>query len=316
MRALVLEAGHPRLRAEYARPEARAGESRIQVLCAGVCATDLALCEGYMNYEGVLGHEFAGIALEGPHVGRLVVGEINAGCGLCADCRAGNARHCAGRSVLGIQGRDGAFAEELRLPTRNLHPLPAGVTPRQASFVEPLAAAFRIGEQLELVPGTRALVQGDGRLGLLCAQVLARAGLEVSLLGRHPERAAWLPRRIQYASAQELEAGPRFELVVEATGDPAALATALRRVRPRGTLVLKTTSGRVPELDLAPVVIDEIRLLGSRCGPFEPAIAALAQGEILVEPMIDACFPLAEAAEALRVAARPGVLKVLIEMLP
>ncbi|MFT5155386.1 MAG: threonine dehydrogenase-like Zn-dependent dehydrogenase, partial [Planctomycetota bacterium] len=298
------------------RPESVADECRVRVECAGVCATDLALAQGYMGYEGVLGHEFVGTALEGPYAGRLVVGEINAGCGCCARCTAGDARHCETRSVLGILGRDGAFAEELRLPSRNLHPLPSQVSARSATFVEPLAAAFRIAEDLDLSCIDHALVQGDGRLGLLCAQVLAASGLQVDLLGRHPERASFLPDSIRVVNQGQLPASRRYELVVEATGDPSALQAALGRVRPRGYLVLKTTAARPAELNLAPLVVDEIRLIGSRCGPFQPAIDALAKGQIAVEPMIDACFPLSQGVQALEEAARPGVLKVLIEMNP
>jgi threonine dehydrogenase-like Zn-dependent dehydrogenase len=281
-----------------------------------VCATDLALARGYMGFAGVPGHEFVGLALDGPLAGRRVVGEINAGCGACPTCKRGLTRHCPNRTVLGILGRSGAFAEELSLPTANLHALPDDLPDERAVFAEPLAAAFEIAEQLELVPGARALLVGDGRLGILCAHVLARHGLELTVAGHHPERrellpagARWLEEPLEPAAGAE-----RFDLVVEATGRADVLPRALARVRPRGTLVLKTTTEAPVSLDLAPLVIDEVRLVGSRCGPFEPAIEALARGEIPVEGMIQARYPLDRGVEALRRAGEPGVLKVLIEM--
>lgn len=313
MRALVVQGGEVRLREDVPAPVPAPGECRVRVECAGVCATDLALVRGYMDFQGVPGHEFVGVALDGPLAGRRVVGEINAACGRCEACRAGLGRHCRERTVLGILGRSGAFAEELCLPAVNLHPVPEGLSPEAATFTEPLAAAFEILEQLEPRPGTQALVQGDGRLGLLCAQVLDRAGLRVEIDGHHPERSALLPSGPRWVTPAE---GVRYPLVVEATGRPDALARALARTEPRGTCVLKTTTEAPVTLDLAPLVVDEIRLVGSRCGPFAPALEALARGEVVVEPMIEARYPLERADEALAAAGRRGVLKVLIEMQP
>lgn len=319
MRGLWIDAGGARLRDDLDPPAAREGETRVRVSLAGVCATDLALARGYMGFAGIPGHEFVGRALDGPLAGKRVVGEINAACGRCGRCRAGLGRHCAARTVLGILGRPGAFAEELRLPTSNLHEVPDGVPDERAVFVEPLAAAFELAEQLALVPGERALVVGDGRLGLLCAQVLALAGLRVTLAGRHPERAAWLP--IPVEGAGPLEPGGAdpagvFDLAVEATGRPETLAALAGRVRPRGTVVLKTTSESAAPLDLAPFVVDEISLVGSRCGPFAPALAALASGRVVVDPLVTARVLLDEAPAALARAARPGALKVLIDVDP
>ncbi|MFT5477301.1 MAG: threonine dehydrogenase-like Zn-dependent dehydrogenase [Planctomycetota bacterium] len=312
MRALCIEDGGLRFRADVEAPVPAAGEVRVRVRCAGVCATDLALLRGYMGYRGVPGHEFVGVALDGPLAGRRVVGEINAACGACERCRAGLGRHCARRSVLGILGRSGAFADELALPQANLRAVPDGVSDAAATFTEPLAAAFEIDEQVDLTRVDAALVVGDGRLGLLCAQVLALRGVTVTVRGRHPERAEFLPGGITYeapgAGAQ------RFPLVVEATGRPDALAAALGQVEPRGTLVLKTTSEAPTTLDLAPLVVDEITLVGSRCGPFDPALAALAAGHVVVEPMVHAHFSLEQGVEALERAGRPGVLKVLIDV--
>jgi threonine dehydrogenase-like Zn-dependent dehydrogenase len=317
VRAIWIDESGVRLR-EDAPPPARRGEARVRVRAAGVCATDLALARGYISYRGVPGHEFVGVALDGPLANQRVVGEINAACGECDACRAGGDRHCAARTVLGILGRSGAFAEELALPARNLRAVPATLSDDQAVFVEPLAAAFAITEQVELAPGMRALVAGDGKLGLLCAQVLVSRGCEVTLAGRHAERADWLPssiRRIRASlGARPRVAGSPFDLVVEATGDPNALATSLALVRPRGTIVLKTTSERPATIDLAPLVVDEVRLVGSRCGRFEPALEALEKKRVQVEPMIAARYPLSDGMRALEHAGRPGALKVLIEM--
>ena len=242
MRGLYVENGRLRYREDLPRPRAGPNECRVQVLLAGVCATDLALVRGYMGFEGVPGHEFVGLALDGPLAGRRVVGEINAACGECPACRAEDSwgeRHCANRSVLGILDRGGAFAEELALPTANLHPVPEGVSDEAATFTEPLAAAFEIPEQLELAPGEHALVVGDGRLGLLCAQVLASRGLHVELAGRHPERGALFPGAGIRHLGDLAGAGTGYDLVVEATGHPAVLQEALARVRPRGRLVAR-----------------------------------------------------------------------------
>lgn len=317
MRGLYVADGEVAFRDDLPPVEARSGECRVRVLSAGVCATDLALARGYMGFRGVPGHEFCGVALDGPLAGRRVVGEINAGCGSCDTCAAGLERHCPTRTVLGILGRAGAFAEELSLPPANLHAVPDDVPTELAVFVEPLAAAFEIAEQVPLRAGTRALVVGDGRLGLLCAQVLALAGLEVDLAGHHRERGGWFPSGIHHRGAllDGTEPPPeRWELVVEATGDPKVLQRALPFVRPRGILVLKTTCEAPASLDLAPLVVDEVTLVGSRCGPFEPALAAIAEGRVVLEPLLAARFPLEDGPRAFERAASPGTLKVQIEI--
>lgn len=316
MRALVLKAGRARVVSDRPEPDPRPGEARVRPTLAGVCATDLALARGYMGFEGVPGHEFVGIALEGEFEGRRVVGEINAACGRCERCSKGLGRHCAHRSVLGILGRSGAFAERLVLPEANLLGVPDSVPDEHAVFAEPLAAALEIGEQMSLRAGDRALVAGDGRLGILCAQVLALAGLEVVLAGRHPEYAHWLPKGIEHRTGL-LEGSPPgarpFDLAVEATGNPDVLPRLFGWVRPRGTVVLKTTSERASALDLAPLVIDELTLLGSRCGPFAPALELLARKTLVLDPMVSARYPLGEADRALDHANRKGTLKVLID---
>jgi threonine dehydrogenase-like Zn-dependent dehydrogenase len=316
VRGLEISAGRVRFRADLARPSPAPAECRVRVTRAGVCATDLALERGYMGFEGIPGHEFVGVALDGPLAGRRVVGEINAGCGRCRSCAAGLERHCPQRTVLGILGRSGAFAEELVLPARNLHPVPEGVSDDAAVFAEPLAAAFEIPAEVDLAQGGRALVLGDGRLGLLCAQVLALEGLAVTLHGRHPERGEHLPAGCVHAGPPPEAPDLRYDLVVEATGDPSMLQRALLFTRPRGMLVLKTTSERPAPLDLAPLVVDEIILVGSRCGPFAPALEALRTGRVDVAPWIHARFPLEEGARAFACAARPGTLKVLVDVDP
>ena len=319
MCALVVEGGSARLQRDVATPPPLAGETRVAVLCAGVCATDLALVRGYLGFAGVPGHEFVGLALEGPLEGRRVVGEINAGCGRCALCATGDSRHCPRRTVLGILGRDGAFAQQLRLPEANLLPVPEGVSDEQAVFAEPLAAALRITEQIDCA-GRRVLVAGDGRLGLLCAHVLALAGAEVTVAGHHPGRAALLPASVRHVTGlldgdgRPERPDARWPLAVEATGRTDVLPRLLRCVEPRGTVILKTTSERHAELDLAPLVVDEQTLVGSRCGRLAPALELLASGGIPVEGFVAARYPLERATEALDQAARRGTLKVLIDL--
>jgi len=306
-----------RLRDDLRAPAPADGETLVEVLCAGVCATDLALQRGYMGFTGVPGHEFVGRALDGPLAGRRVVGEINAACGACPTCRAGLARHCPRRTVLGIRGRPGALAERLRLPHENLHAVPDALPTGRAAFTEPLAAAFEIVEQLAPPAGRRALVAGDGRLGLLCALVLAREGLEVTVAGRHPERAALLPDGVEHRTGLLEDPGRArgtFDLAVEATGAAGVLPRVAACVRPRGTVVLKTTVEEPTRLDLAPLVVDEITLVGSRCGPFEPALAALADGSIVPDGLVDARLALERGEQAFETAARRGVLKVLVDV--
>ena len=318
MRGIELADGRLTFRADLPRPVPADGESEIRILRAGICATDLALARGYMGFRGVPGHEFVGVAIDGPLAGERVVGEINAACGRCDRCRAGLGRHCAARTVLGILGRQGAFAEQITLPTGNLHRVPDQVSTDAATFTEPLAAAFEIIEQVSVAPGSRALVAGDGKLGLLCAHVLHGAGAQTTVAGRHPERAELLPDGVVHAcglleDAGRLAAEP-FDLAVEATGRAEVLPRLLAGVTPRGTIVVKTTVEVPIELDLARVVVDEITLVGSRCGRFEPALRALARGRIPVERFVEGRYSLEHAAEAFSHAGRRGSLKVLFEV--
>ncbi len=281
----------------------------------GICSTDLELVKGYAGFRGILGHEFVGEVEEAETagwVGRRVVGSINLGCRQCAVCVGVGPEHCPHRTVLGIIGKDGAFAEYLTLPEVNLLPVPDEVCDAAAVFTEPLAAALRIREQLPVPPTARVAVVGPGRLGLLIAQVLALAGTLPEVLGRRHESLA-LPARLGLPVGLVADArADAYDLVVEATGNPAGFAESLRLVRPQGTLVLKSTFAEAPRLELTKLVVGEVRVVGSRCGPFAPALRLLAAGAIAVEPLIEAEYPLAEALTALEHAARPGVRKVLL----
>jgi len=314
VRAIHLDGSAVRV-IEAPPPEPEPGSARVRVTLAGVCNTDLELVKGYLGFRGVLGHEFVGVVDDGPEHwrGRRVVGEINFACGRCATCARGLPRHCPARRVMGIQGADGAFAEWVQVPVGNLHAVPDDVADECAVFTEPLAAAFEILEQVELVPGTRCLVLGDGKLGLLVAQVLQDAGARVLAVGRHPDKLAILARRgIETRLAEDWTPEPT-PLVVEATGRAPGFRAAVAATEPRGTLVLKSTVAEQPRVDLAPLVIHEIRVLGSRCGPFPPALRALVEARVEVRALVTDRVPLARGAEALERAAAPGAIKVLIE---
>jgi threonine dehydrogenase-like Zn-dependent dehydrogenase len=314
MRALWLEGGTIDVRdVEVAR---QPGEALVRVTLSGVCATDLELVRGYYPYTGVLGHEFVGEVVEAPDpawVGQRVVGEINAACGECATCRAGRPTHCERRSVLGIVGRDGAHAEYLSLPFENLHRVPDAVTDDAAVFTEPLAAALEILEQVHIAPDSRVLLVGAGRLGQLVAQVLALTGSELSVVARHEHQRALLHER-GIAVVAEADVTPRgYDIVVEATGSPSGFELARWAVRPRGTLVLKSTYAGEITVNLSPLVVDEITVVGSRCGPFAPALRLLERGAVDPTVTISARYPLGSAVEAMAAAARPAGMKVLLE---
>ena len=315
MKALELGGSGPRLREDYPEPRPGPGEALIRLRLAGICSTDLELIKGYMGFRGVLGHEFVGeveAAENSAWVGKRVVGTINLGCRDCPTCYGNGPEHCSNRTVLGILARDGAFAEHLVLPEANLLQVPDSVRDEQAVFTEPLAAALRIREQLTVSPSARLAVVGPGRLGLLIAQVLRLAGSQVTVLGRRPESLE-LPQRwgLEVGMAAEAEAS-RFDFVVEATGNEAGLAHSLRLVRPLGTLVMKSTFAGAPAVDLTKIVVDEITVVGSRCGPFAPALSLLEQGAVDVESTIEGEYSLARALDALEHAARPGVRKILL----
>jgi alcohol dehydrogenase len=297
VRALVFGRGRAAVR-DVPRPAQRRGFALVRVLLSGICNTDLELRRGYHAFSGIPGHEFVGVA-EGPSssplLGRRVVGEINLACRRCDWCAKGLGRHCPKRTVLGIRGHAGAHAEWLTLPEANLRVVPDGVTDEDAVFVEPLAAACEILDQVAVQPGTRAAVLGPGKLGRLAAAVLRNAGADVALLGR--------ASRAKAAS---------FDVVVEATGSPAGMPRALSLVRPRGTVVWKSTHHAPARFDAAPLVVNEVTVVGSRCGRLEPALELLRTGRVDVARLLSAVFPLASAVRALREASRPGVLKILL----
>jgi threonine dehydrogenase-like Zn-dependent dehydrogenase len=300
---------------EHPEPEPSAEMAVVRVQLAGICNTDLELTKGYMGFRGVLGHEFVGTVEGGPENwrGQRVVGEINFACGTCALCLRGLRRHCPTRKVMGILNADGAFAERVAVPIANLHRVPDSIGNDVAVFVEPLAAAFEILEQVHVDAGTECTVVGDGKLGLLAAQVLHQAGARVLAVGKHEEKLAILrDRGIETVTAACWNEAPA-DLVVEATGSSAGLAAAVAATRPRGTVVLKSTVADPALLNLAPLVINEITVVGSRCGSFPPALRALEMGSVDVRPLISACQPLSEAVEALQLAGAPSVLKVLLD---
>jgi threonine dehydrogenase-like Zn-dependent dehydrogenase len=291
------------------------GEVLVNVLCAGICETDLQLIRGYMGFSGVLGHEFVGIAQTGPLAGRRVVGEINCSCWKCKTCLAGRPTHCPNRTVLGILNHDGAFADFIAVPQRNLHAVPDSLATDVAVFTEPVAAAFQIPAQLSLSKKDRIVVLGDGRLGNLCAQVLARICEEVLVVGKHPEKLALLKTLgLTTCLLSELAMEPQADIVVDCTGSDTGLPTALKLVRARGTIVLKTTVAGTQTMAWAPIVIDEVTIVGSRCGPFDRALSALEAGTVRVLPLISERFDLSRGVEALGLARSKPVLKVLLDV--
>lgn len=326
MRALLLTDQGPQLCTQYPDPQPGPHEALIRVRLAGVCATDLQLLAGYKGgYRGVLGHEFVGEVVAAPGepswVGQRVVGELNVGCGMCELCQRGLEKHCRKRQSLGIIQRDGAFADYTTLPLANLHRVPPTLTDEQAVFAEPLAAALQIQEQVAITPTDRVYVLGDGRLGMLIAQSLALTGCDLTVIGRTQQKLALLNSllgTIQTKRNEPTEVSALLErpadVVVEATGSPQGFTQASQLVRPGGTLVLKSTfAAPLSDFDLSRLVVDEITLVGSRCGPFAPALRLLSSGLVKIDPMIHGCYALDQGVAALEHASRKGVLKILIK---
>ena len=301
-------------RTDLPEPQPAAGEARVRVLKAGICNTDVELLRGYYPFTGIMGHEFVGVVESaGEWQGQRVCGEINVACGVCSQCRAGRPTHCERRTTLGIHSRNGAFAEYLTLPYANLQAVPPAVTDDEAVFTEPLAAAVEILEQVHLHPTDAVLVLGDGKLGLLCAQVLATTNCNLLALGKHASKLALLEAQgIRTALITEAPAF-RADVVVECTGQASGFALARQFLRPRGTLVLKSTYAGALTVDLSRLVVDEITLIGSRCGPFAPALDLLARKRVEVCPLIQARFALKDGLPALEAAQRPGMLKVIFD---
>ncbi len=314
MRALLVDR-QLTVRDDYPDPAPAPGESIVRVRMAGICGTDLELARGYMSYRGVPGHEFVGEVVDTKTpalAGRRVVGEINAACGRCASCLDGLSRHCPNRTVLGIVGRDGAFAEFLRLPDENLIALPDSIPDELGVFVEPVAAIYEIFEQTKLRRDHKIAVLGDGRLGALAAIVLRAEGYAPVLAGHHRDK---LDRLAALGLEVKLEdqLDPGFDVVVDCTGKSAGLNRALALVRPRGTVILKSTAAASASLNLAQAVVNEITIVGSRCGRFAPAIAGLSSGKIDPRPLVSSIFPLDDAAAAFTAAGRSPNFKVLLK---
>ncbi|WP_071190059.1 alcohol dehydrogenase catalytic domain-containing protein [Trichormus sp. NMC-1] len=316
MKGLWLENNQLQLRTDIPIPEPPEGEALVRVLRAGICNTDLELIKGYYPYTGIIGHEFVGVVEKGADnlINQRVVGEINAACGYCRFCRRGQPTHCENRTVLGIVNRNGAFAEYLSLPIENLHLVPENVSTEAATFTEPIAAALEIQEQVQICQDDRVLVVGDGKLGQLIAQTLALTGCELLVVGRHEDKLVNLAARGIKTGLADSVTDRYFDISVDCTGNPEGFSTARRALRPRGTLILKSTYSGNLSLDASSLVVDEITLIGSRCGPFVPALDLLATGKVDVQSLIHAHYPLSQGLEAFEKAKTKGVLKVLLEM--
>lgn len=315
MKAIYWDGHDVTLASSHPPPVCNQETAVIKVQLAGICSTDLQIFEGYMKFQGVPGHEFVGSVSEGPKewLGKKVVGEINFGCGDCEFCARDLSRHCPNRTVMGILNADGAFAEFVAVPVENLHLVPGSVSDEQAVFTEPLAAAFEISRQIQVSAGDEILILGDGKLGNLCAQVLRLTGAKVTALGKHEDKLKII-KRAGVRTMLLNDWKPRlFDVVVEATGSVAGLELAIGAVRPRGTLVLKSTIAAAHRVSLAPLVINEINLIGSRCGVFPDALDALAAGQVSVAPLIEEVYSLEQGLEALQHAGRRGARKILLK---
>lgn len=316
MKGLWLENQSISIRHNIPEPNLAKDEAKVQVDLVGICNTDLELVRGYYPFTGIPGHEFVGrIAecTEPSRIGQRVVGEINAACGVCSFCQRGMPRHCSARTVLGIVGRWGAFGEYLTLPLQNLLEVPDEIPTEAAVFTEPVAAACEIIEQLNPEPGLRTLVVGDGKLGLLIAQVLQHHGLKVHVLGRNQRKAAIAQQLGLAWGTHDTYGSQTFPLVIECTGNQDGFSIAQSLIEPQGTLVLKSTYADKLQIDMAPIVVNEITLVGSRCGPFPMALDLLKEKAVDVAPMIEGTYNLDDGVEAFEKAAQPGILKVLVQ---
>jgi threonine dehydrogenase-like Zn-dependent dehydrogenase len=314
LKGLWLENQELELRNDLPLPAASGDEALVRVDLAGICGTDLELVNGYYPFTGILGHEFVGEIVECPvdpgRVGERVVGEINASCGKCATCRAGRPRHCPNSTVLGIVGRNGCFAEYLTLPARNLLAVPETVADEEAVFTEPLAAAIHILEQVKVKSSDRVVLIGAGRLGLLIAQVLDGKGCDLKVMAKYSSQRDFL-EQLAIKTVSEVPTNCA-DIVVEATGSCAGLELARQSVRPLGTIVLKSTYEGSSSLDFSAVVVDEVTLVGSRCGPFGPALELIERGKIVLEPLVERAVPLTDGSKAIQLAGQKGALKVLL----
>ena len=314
MRALYFDKNLS-FRSDYPMPKPKCHEALIRVTMAGICNTDLEIMKGYMDFKGVPGHEFVGIvekSEENKWEGRRVTGEINIGCGICSYCLSRMKNHCPNRSVLGISNKDGVFADYITLPVRNLHVIPDSITDEEAVFIEPVAAAFEISQQVNIKPGDKVCVLGDGKLGLLVGQVISLTGCSLTVIGHHREKLNILGE-IGIDTFLKNEIKDKFDFVVDCTGSPTGLKEAIALVKPKGKIILKTTVAKREQVDLNTLVVNEVDIIGSRCGPFAPAVRALKKNLIDVQPLISKTFSLDDGIEAFKYASEKGVLKVVLK---
>ena len=320
MKGIWLEKQQLNLKTDLPIPNPPSGEALVRVLQAGICNTDIELLRGYYPYTGIIGHEFVGVVESAPEqlanqlVNKRVVGEINASCGQCHFCRRGYPNHCERRTVLGIVNRHGAFAEYLTLPIANLHVVPDNVSDDSATFTEPLAAALEIQEQIALTPETKVLLVGDGKLGQLVAQTIALTGCDLLVVGRRRDKLGKLEQRGIKTGFADLAKTSSFDVAVECTGNPEGFSLALQSLRPKGILVLKSTYAGKLNIDASAIVVNEITVIGSRCGPFTKALDLLTRGQVDVTSLIERSYPLEQGLAAFNHAQQRGVLKVLLKM--
>ncbi|MCK5511784.1 MAG: alcohol dehydrogenase catalytic domain-containing protein [Thermodesulfovibrionia bacterium] len=315
MRALVFHKKRLKYISDYPLPRRGRNEALIKVTHAGICNTDIEITRGYIKFEGVPGHEFVGIVERCSQknlIGKRVVGEINITCGHCSFCKEQMQNHCPDRSVLGIFNKDGVFAEYITLPVRNLHLLPDSISSEEAVFIEPLAAVFEITRQVEIMPYHKVCVLGDGKLGLLAGQVISLKGCDLMVVGRHKDKLSLLKKRGIKTELCSQFNKKGFDIVVDCTGSPTGIETALQIVRPGGKVIVKTTTARKTEVDLNAIVVNELTLIGSRCGPFPWAIKAMERGNIDIKPFISKRFSLQDGVKAFKYTSKRNVLKVLL----
>lgn len=318
MKAVVFD-NELKLVNDYEKPSPQKGEALIKITLAGICNTDYEITKGYMGYKGILGHEFVGVVEEindedKTLLGKRVVGEINCGCGNCELCRQGLERHCFNRQTLGIWQKDGCFAQYLTMPLDTLLEVPKNVSDEQAVFVEPLAAGLEILEQIHIQPIQKVIILGDGKLGLTTALALHSSNIDVLLVGKHPNKLNIAKKQgVNVALLSDLEIKKNYDFVIEATGSISGFETALSLIKPRGTLVLKSTVAASKEFNLAPIVIDEIKVQGSRCGRFAPAMRLLSSGKIDFSPLISGTYGIDKAIEAFEKNKEKDTLKILLK---
>ena len=319
MQGIWLENGQITIKQDLVKPSLQSGQALIRTRLAGICGTDIQLLNGYYGFTGVPGHEFVGEVVDAPDkpelIGKRVVGEINITCGDCMQCKQNKPHHCENRDVLGIHNHDGAFAELFTLPIQNLHLLPDDVSDEDAVFVEPLAAALRITQQVAIAQNSRILLIGAGKLGQLIALVMQTLTDHLTVLTRHENQNVLLNSEgIQTTNEKNL-GSQQWDIIIEASGSPSGIQTALEHISPQGTIVLKSTYPKTPSVDLSRAVVNEINIIGSRCGPFQPAIALLQSRKIIPNKLIDRQLPLSEALLAFDYAQRPAVGKVILSFM-